>query len=369
MNSNYLKRNTESMQKQSAQPVLPIGFQGIEIERFIKIFQLERQNSKVNYCVVAAYPNSGVGFLLVNYDNPSALREKDALLKENSDAPVIAVSRGPLNNPPAYHIRGMLMAERVLSVLDRIPIQVPLPVVTQTPTEKTPDEPPKLLTKVLETKPTVVPVKPLAEATPNVVPTSTSEAPTVGLERQNSHSQVSSATDETVPAQPVLEAKPEIPQAIETEIPPAVAETASEVAEGYRALVVDDSPAIQKSIEINLATLEQIGAIDFADSGESAIEKAYSVHYDLIFLDIMMPGIDGYETCSRIRKNPDYKRTPIIMVSGKTSPMDEVKGIMAGATTYLTKPVQQDQFQKLGVRVLTWLAAQKNRYAWTVKTA
>ena len=126
--------------------------------------------------------------------------------------------------------------------------------------------------------------------------------------------------------------------------------------EGYRALVVDDSLAIQKSLELNLAALKEIAAIDFADNGETALEMAESVQYDLIFLDIMMPGIDGYETCSRLRKRTEYKKTPIIMISGKTSPMDEVKGIMAGATTDLTKPVQTDQFRKLGGRVLAWLA-------------
>ncbi len=127
----------------------------------------------------------------------------------------------------------------------------------------------------------------------------------------------------------------------------------------YRVLVVDDSPAIQKSLELHLGTLPGIGVIDFADSGEIAIEKALAKQYDLIFLDVMMPGIDGYETCTRLRKTMEYKKTPIIMVSGKTSPLDEVKGVVAGCTTYLTKPVRAEAFQKLGSRVLTWLEKQK----------
>jgi len=123
----------------------------------------------------------------------------------------------------------------------------------------------------------------------------------------------------------------------------------------YRALVVDDSIAIQKSLELKLTALEQIAAIDFADSGERALEMAETAQYDLIFLDVMMPGIDGYETCTRLRKKAEYKKTPIIMVSGKTSPLDEVKGVMAGCTTYLTKPVQDEAFNKLSLRVLAWL--------------
>ena len=69
----------------------------------------------------------------------------------------------------------------------------------------------------------------------------------------------------------------------------------------------------------------------------------------------MMPGIDGYETCGKIRSNADYKKTPIIMLSGKTAPLDEVKGVIAGATTYLTKPIQHDQFQQVLQRITRWL--------------
>jgi CheY-like chemotaxis protein len=144
-------------------------------------------------------------------------------------------------------------------------------------------------------------------------------------------------------------------QAIVTEKPAA---TSTNIV-SYRVLVTDDSPAIQKSLELNLSILPQIGVIDFADSGEIAIEKAAANHYDLIFLDVMMPGIDGYETCTQLRCKPEYKKTPIIMVSGKTSPLDEVKGIIAGCTTYLTKPVQPAAFQKLSSRVLAWLEDRK----------
>jgi CheY-like chemotaxis protein len=142
-------------------------------------------------------------------------------------------------------------------------------------------------------------------------------------------------------------------------ITPPVAPAPLASQERYRALVVDDSVAIQKSLELKLVGLAQIAGIDFADSGESALEKVASQHYDLIFLDVMMPGIDGYETCTRLRKQAAYKKTPIIMVSGKTSPLDEVKGVMAGCTTYLTKPVQDEAFHKLSLRVLAWLADRK----------
>lgn len=121
----------------------------------------------------------------------------------------------------------------------------------------------------------------------------------------------------------------------------------------YLALVIDDSAAIRKQLEIELRT-SGIRS-EFAASGEEALEKIVDQQYDLIFLDIMMPGIDGYDTCGHIRKDPRYKKTPVIMLSGKTTPLDEVKGVIAGASTYLTKPVSHQQFQEVTQRITRWL--------------
>ena len=104
----------------------------------------------------------------------------------------------------------------------------------------------------------------------------------------------------------------------------------------------------------------QIGVIEFADNGESAIKKAKSKQYDLIFMDAMMPGINGYDTCALLRKNKEYQHTPIIMVTGLTSPMDEAKGIIAGTSTYVTKPVQQLPFRELLNREIDLLEYKKN---------
>jgi len=121
----------------------------------------------------------------------------------------------------------------------------------------------------------------------------------------------------------------------------------------HHALVIDDSAAIRKQLELELRDAN-ISA-DFAESGEQALEMIKETQYDLVFLDIIMPGIDGYETCKRMRDITDYKKTPIIMLSGKTSPLDEVQGVIAGATTYLTKPVKSDKLQETLNRVTTWL--------------
>lgn len=122
---------------------------------------------------------------------------------------------------------------------------------------------------------------------------------------------------------------------------------------GYRALVVDNYQPFQEMLAASLGRLTQIIEIDYANSGISAIEKTEDKQYDLIFLDVMMPpGIDGYETCARLRNKTAYNKTPIIMVSGMGSPYDEVKGIISGCTTYVTKPIQHEPFLELCKNIL-----------------
>ncbi|MGZ5030698.1 MAG: response regulator [Methylobacter sp.] len=275
-----------------------LGFESVNEARLLRVFQIERGDDECSYIAAKPSNRADSDILMVNYDNPAALQEKDRILGDHPQIQVVAVSRGPLfEEAPAHHIRGMLIAARVLNVLDKVSA--------------------KLRSETVSIQPQVV-----------------------------AESMLQPFAEKPVPQD----------QAIVTEKSSAVT---SDSIDGYLVLVVDDSPAIQKSLELNLAILPQIGVIDFADSGESAIERAGTKQYDLIFLDVMMPGIDGYETCTQLRQKTEYKRTPIIMVSGKTSPLDEVEGVMAGCTTYLTKPVQPEAFQKLSIRMLAWLESRK----------
>jgi twitching motility two-component system response regulator PilG len=103
-------------------------------------------------------------------------------------------------------------------------------------------------------------------------------------------------------------------------------------------MVVDDSPTIRKILSL---TLEDAGYSVIAEAdGESALERLADVLPDVILLDIAMPGIDGYETCKRIRVDSRTTHLPILMLSGKDALFDKVKGHMAGATEYLTKPFE-----------------------------
>jgi twitching motility two-component system response regulator PilG len=103
-------------------------------------------------------------------------------------------------------------------------------------------------------------------------------------------------------------------------------------------MVVDDSPTIRKILGL---TLERAGYTVVAEpDGESAIERLVQVVPDLILLDIAMPKLDGYDVCKRIKQDPRTSGVPVVMLSGKGAFFDKVKGHMAGASEYLTKPFE-----------------------------
>ncbi len=103
-------------------------------------------------------------------------------------------------------------------------------------------------------------------------------------------------------------------------------------------MIVDDSPTIRKILGLSL---EREGYRVIAEpDGESAIERLAQVVPDVILLDIAMPRLDGYEVCKRIKQDPRTAAIPVVMLSGKGAFFDQVKGHMAGATEYLTKPFE-----------------------------
>jgi CheY-like chemotaxis protein len=305
MGANMAINDLQQEHRNSKIKIAPLGFEADAVEKLEKIFQRERPEQK-NYTTVYPYAGESVGLFLINYDNPAAPSEKEVLTSKYPDIPIVAVSQSAITDQSIIHqlhpyqVHGIILAARLLNSLDKVAIH---PVVENVSSY----QPPVANNQIIAEKVADAPVTPKPES-------------------------ISVAQ---------------------------VRATAPVEAAGYRVLVVDDSLAIQKSLELNLLTLKSISEIDFADSGEIALEKVDVKYYDLIFLDVMMPGIDGYETCTQLRKKPLYKKTPIVMVSAKCSPLDEVKGIVAGCTTYLTKPVQNEAFQKLGHRMMDWLANKK----------
>lgn len=111
-----------------------------------------------------------------------------------------------------------------------------------------------------------------------------------------------------------------------------------------RALVVDDSPTVCKQLELELRNFN-IHA-DIAETGERALELLVQNNYDLIFLDVVLPGVGGYQVCKDIRSNPKTKQTPVIMLTSKSSPFDRVRGSLVGCSAYLTKPVDYNAFRE-----------------------
>ncbi|MFG6447233.1 PleD family two-component system response regulator [Roseateles sp. BYS180W] len=110
---------------------------------------------------------------------------------------------------------------------------------------------------------------------------------------------------------------------------------------GIRVLVVDDSNTIRRSAEI---FLRQGGhEVVLAEDGFDALSKLCDYQPDLVFCDILMPRLDGYQTCAIIKRNPQFAALPVVMLSSKDGLFDKARGRMVGSQDYLTKPFTKDQ--------------------------
>jgi twitching motility two-component system response regulator PilG len=110
---------------------------------------------------------------------------------------------------------------------------------------------------------------------------------------------------------------------------------------GLKILVIDDSKTIRRTAETLLAKegCEVFTAVD----GFDALSKIADHRPDIIFVDIMMPRLNGYETCSLIKHNRSFKDTPVIMLSSKDGLFDRARGRLVGSEQYLTKPFTKDE--------------------------
>ncbi|MCV0441040.1 MAG: response regulator [Hydrogenophaga sp.] len=108
-----------------------------------------------------------------------------------------------------------------------------------------------------------------------------------------------------------------------------------------KVLVVDDSNTIRRSAEI---FLKQGGhEVLLADDGFDALAKINDYQPDLVFCDILMPRLDGYQTCAIIKRNARFANIPVVMLSSKDGVFDKARGRMVGSQDYLTKPFTKDQ--------------------------
>lgn len=116
--------------------------------------------------------------------------------------------------------------------------------------------------------------------------------------------------------------------------------TSDSVLSGKKIMVVDDSKTIRRTAEnlLSKAGCEVVTAVD----GFEALAMVPDHNFDLILLDIMMPRLDGYQTCALIKNNKAYSGIPVVMLSSKDGLFDRAKGKLVGADRYLTKPFTRD---------------------------
>jgi twitching motility two-component system response regulator PilG len=120
-------------------------------------------------------------------------------------------------------------------------------------------------------------------------------------------------------------------------------DTAESTAESkkIRVLVVDDSATIRRSAETMLS--KEGCEVITAENGFEALSKITRHHPDLIFVDIMMPRLDGYQTCAIIKNNAEFRDTPVVMLTSKDGLFDMARGRVVGSDQYLTKPFTREE--------------------------
>ena len=111
--------------------------------------------------------------------------------------------------------------------------------------------------------------------------------------------------------------------------------------EGVKVMVIDDSKTIRRTAE---TLLTKVGCeVVTATDGFDALAKIADTKPAIIFVDIMMPRLDGYQTCALIKNNSEFKSTPVVMLSSKDGIFDKAKGRIVGSDRYLTKPFSKDE--------------------------
>jgi twitching motility two-component system response regulator PilG len=116
-------------------------------------------------------------------------------------------------------------------------------------------------------------------------------------------------------------------------------------------LVVDDNLTVREFMAQKLAPFRF--NVEFAESGEKALFMCSQRHYTCVFLDVVMPGMDGYQVCKHIKGRKGVQKSNVIMLTSKSSPFDKIRGTMAGCDAYLTKPVNEERLLALVAKFIT----------------
>lgn len=132
---------------------------------------------------------------------------------------------------------------------------------------------------------------------------------------------------------------------------PAEAAAANKRALGDTVLVVDDNATVRMFMKAKLAPFNF--EVDFAETGEEAVGLTGTREYACVFLDVVLPGIDGYQVCKLIKANKQaIKKTAVVMLTSRSSPFDKLRGSLAGCDEYLTKPLDEDRLLEVIAKFL-----------------
>jgi CheY-like chemotaxis protein len=228
--------------------------------------------------------------------------------------------------------------DRILSdkPLEKADVSAPGPAPSLPPTSgATPLSPAALAAVVAPTRPNLrvvqmpaaAPVSPLAASLPSAAATVTARIADAPL-----------SPPPTAPATPVAPVAP-VAAAPTVPVAPVSVPTPRHEEQVFRVLAVDDSPLMRTFLQNKL---QPYGIVpEFAASGEEALFKISKNHFDMIFLDVMLPGMDGYDVCKMIKKNKDNSLMKVVMLTSKDKTFDKIRGTMAGCDGYLTKPVDE----------------------------
>jgi CheY-like chemotaxis protein len=214
------------------------------------------------------------------------------------------------------------------------PSPVPASSRAYAPTEQMYSIPPMINTQPVSSVP-LTPSKPEVPAPPAAPLPSASPAappPAIATRITQPQPQISRGMSPAAQTPPPLVSQPPV---ITTVTPPKPANNADWV------LVVDDNLTVREFMRSKLAPFNF--NVDYAESGEQAVGLTGSRHYTCVFLDVIMPGIDGYQVCKLIKSKKSVHKTAVVMLTSKGSPFDKIRGAMAGCDAYLTKPVDEDK--------------------------
>lgn len=312
-----------------------IGLSDYEMRLLRSVFSLTTTRGRAHsYALHDANGVETADIILLDPENAQAQATLQTLQKQSASLPVVLYIT---NNTPGTNAKNVLMRPlaptKLLALLDQIADKMPARATVSVPGQ-------------------------VQGQTRQVQPAAgTAAHPAVNSASSSaSNPAAHSASIPVSAAMPAAQAAAKPVAAVKNEVraePPAFLARPA-----FRALVVDDSPTVRIKIE---QELRPAGVVtDCVESGEQALMMLQKQEYDLVFLDIVLPGADGYEICRQIKHNRDTKRLPVIMLTSKSSPFDRIRGSLAGCSTYLTKPVDHATFH---ATVEKYLAAAKTQHS------